>query len=211
MRHNRVHYIAASIALLLAACENEPTKPETLVGAVGAETIHFKSRGPTASVFFVDDRPAGVLSGFLQVSLSETGSSQQTFLFYDVQRCDHSTGDCVLLEQGFGLIPTRDLVAGPDRMRLRTNTSEAANPDFLRTVGSGGPIRLQWTQTSGFTSDFHSHSNTKFQGLSIEHFRVAGTSSSAFTEGAVLRIPVSPANSNGTIGTIRSGSLLVLK
>jgi hypothetical protein len=222
MRGNRFgHVLGISMALTLGACENETNSelaapdagepPASTVSAAGTSIFHFKVSGPMASVSFFGDDAGGALIGDVQVSRNVSKTETSTFLFYSIQRCDSNTGECVLSNQGFGLIPNRDFVASRTDARLRTNTSASANPDFGREIGSGGAITLEWTQTSGFTTDFHGHSRTRFPGLSMEHSQFASTMSSALTEGTVFGIAVGPGNSTGTIGRARFGSLFILK
>ena len=219
--HRFLHVVGIWMALTLGACENEPNSELTApgagepfgstVGAAGAVTIRFKVSGPTASVSFFGDVPGGALIGEVQVSRNVSKTETQTFLFYSIQRCDSNTGVCELSDVGFGLIPNRDFVTSRGDARLRTNTSAAANPEFVREIGSGGSITLEWTQTSGFTTDFHGHSRTRFPGFSMERTQFASTMSSALADGSVLGVAVSPANSSGSIGRARFGSLLILK
>jgi hypothetical protein len=217
-----VAVLGLSLVALLGGCENEATRSETTapesseptaspVSAAGAATFHFKSRGPVASVFIFGDDPEGALIGDVQVQRSESKTGTETFLFYSLQRCHHQTGECVFLELGFGLIPNSQFVAGRGKARLRTNTRASANPTFVREVGSGGPITVEWTETSGFITDFHGNSRTRFPGFSMEHSQFASTTSSALAEGTFMGVEVSPANSNGTIGRARFGSIFIVK
>lgn len=216
------HLLGLCILVMLGGCENNATRSETTApetseppvstaNAVGAVLFHFKSRGPLAEVSFFGDDAEGALVGNVDVQRSESKTETQTFLFYRLERCHHLTGECVLLELGFGLIPNSHFVAGREEARLRTNTRAGANPTFVREVGSGGRITLEWTQTSGFTTDFHGHTRTKFSSFSKEHDQFVSTMSSALAEGAFLGFEVSPGNSNGTIGRARFGSLFIVK
>jgi hypothetical protein len=220
---SHLYYGALGLGILLATgCESGSTKSETTAPEVvdapvnasssaGASTFHFKSRGPQAQLFFFEEGPSGVVFGDLQVERSETKTSRETLLFYSIQRCDPTTGECELLEQGSGLIPNGDFVAGRRVVTLHTNTSTEANPAFDRAGGSGGPITLQWTRTSAFVNDFHGHSRVQFEGVVIEKSQFAGTFSSALAQGSISGVAVSPASSSGTIGIVRNGLLVIQK
>lgn len=218
-------YHRALFGLTLAAigaCEDPPAQADPVApdvsnaasrvsGVAGAQTFHFKTRGQEADVFFFSEDSEGALIGNVQVFRSQTKSARETFLFYSVQRCDFTTGECREVEGGSGVIPNGDLAIGGREVSLHTNTSLAANPDFYRVAGDGGVITLQWIAYSAYVQKFHSHSQTRIGGVFIDHSQFAGTFSSALIEGTVLGAPVSAGNSGGSLGTVRSGSVVIQK
>jgi hypothetical protein len=223
MRAHRLQCgLIVATGLLLSSCENGSIRPESTPaeiadesaitsGATGAQVFHFKSRGPLAQVSFFAEGPAGVMIGFVEVMRGGSTTDQQTFLFYTIDRCDPVAGECVPVEQGSGLIPNRDLKVQGRQTTLHTNTSVEANPAFDRINGSGGAITLQWTRTSAIVSEFRGHSRTRIRGVLLEHSQFASTFSSAITKGTVIAAAVSPGNSGGTVGTVRSGTVFIAK
>lgn len=222
----RAHHVqlglVVPLGLLLGACEDPPNEadpiaPEvtntvsTVSRAAGAQTFHFKARGRQAQVFFFSEDSDGALTGDVQVLRSETKSGLETFLFYSVQRCDFISGECQEVEGGSGMIPNSNLAISDGEASLHTNTSLAANPDFFRTAGEGGVITLHWTKASASVQKFHSHTQTRIGGVLIDHSQFAGTFFSALIEGTALDAAVSAGNSGGSLGTVRSGSVVIQK
>ena len=219
MQGNRVrHIVGVAAVLTVGACENDSIKsdataPEitealgSTVSAAGAEVLRFRSKGPTATLFFASEEADGaVLFGDLQVDRAKSQGQQETFLFYIVQRCDPS-GECVSVAEGAGLIPNGDFVVGRGEARLHTNISRD-NSNFQLITGSGGQLSLQWKGTSAFTTNFHNQARTRSSGFGIEHFQSAGTFSSALAEGMVFGIGV---NTFGQLGTMRTGVVIIFK
>lgn len=214
--------VAISAVLLVAGCENTPTKsdptapevsdvPLPAMAAAGAQTFHIRSKGPLAQVSFYAEEPTAVLFGFLEVIGLGTPKDQQILLFYSIERCEPVAGDCVNVEQGSGLIPDGDLIVRGRKTILRTNTSADANPTFERVSGSGGAINLQWTRTSAVVTSSQVHSRTRIKGVLIDHTRFASTSSSALTGGSLLGLALDPGNSGGAVGTAQSGVITIAK
>ena len=207
--------------LLIAGCATEspsgepaapdiPELPAIAAGAAGTQTIHFKSRGPFAQASFFTEVPGGVLFGFVEVNRGAVTTEDLTLLFYTMERCDITTGECTVLEQGTGTIPNSALVVRGRETTLHINTA-AANPGFERFIGSGGLISLRWTQNSAVVTDFKGHSRTRIAGVLMERSQFSRTSSSAFVEGTLLGTSVGSDNSIGEIGRVRSGLLVVQK
>ncbi len=67
--------------------------------------------------------------------------NNNTWLDYSIYRSGEGT-----LESGWGYIPNDDFTGGYEKgwCRLKTNTSESANPNFYRNNGSGGMIDISW-------------------------------------------------------------------
>lgn len=215
----RKAYVVAA-GLFVAGCENAPTRsdptaPDLSDGpssamSTRAEISHFRSRGPLAQVTFSAEQPSGVISGYLEVTRGGSTTDQQTFLFYDIERCDPVTFECVTIEQGSGLIPNRDLRVRGQTMTLHTHTSAASNPDYYQ-IGSGGAINLTWTTTSAFLTTNHVQSRTRVKGVFLEHDQFASTVSSALTQGLLIGVAITPGNSAGLLGSARSGTIVIEK
>jgi len=167
------------IPVVLGGCQETSTDPRTQgtatqsgsVGATISPAISRTAAPPTrfrlvitGNVGDVDwsvgpDASGNVETGF--VSLGESDDPLNpglTFLVYAVSRCDVS-GFCSLNESGFGPIPRSDITStggglNIKELRLSTNTSASANPDFFITSGVGGPITVEWQKVPGFLFRF---------------------------------------------------------
>lgn len=78
-----------------------------------------------------------------------TGQNETTYLTY-AACANFQAYEC---EWGSGFIPNTDLQGSSagGRLTLKTNTSEAINPSFLRVNGAGGAIDLTWSK-NGYSS-----------------------------------------------------------
>jgi len=115
----------------------------TVAGQAAAAVLwRFVSNGDYAYASVND----GATCGSLYVSRGGTGNNSETYLFYVVNDC--ATG--VVAEEGYGKIANTDLQGDASgKLTLTTNTSGA---NFSRDVGAGGPIKVEWTHTSDFSS-----------------------------------------------------------
>jgi len=143
---------------------------------------------------------------FLVVSEGGTAQAAEAFLFYFVSKCGEL--GCAPIEEGSGPIPAADLSGGPAHLRLRTNTSAAANSGFVHTSGSGGPVEVHWNGNEMFFSRFSNSSTTKF-GNTLVRSRQSGTSASAVAEGSIVGFAVTRGNAFGIFGTSSSRELVI--
>lgn len=159
--------------------------PEPELSTHGQPDLAFTVNGDFASAFI---RNGNVLVSLFVGEGGEPGRPVTT-LSYVV--FEFGTG---VLEWGRGEIPNEDLEGsfGGGMLRLETNTSASANPDFDRIVGSGGPISVEWHKTDDFL--IHRAGTTRIEfGGGVTHLVGTFTTASASSEGTVLGFPVNGA------------------
>ena len=202
--------------LLLGGCEDQasnpeptaPTAPAIFSAAAGAHVTRFSSHGPMAQVGFFIPENETVLIGSVNVLRGGPATGQQTFLYYSIMRCD-VMGECNTLNEGNGLIRNRDFVVRGQTMTLHTNTDPSVSPGFEQT-GSGGPILLQWKQTSAFKGDFRGSARIR-SGGTIVHSESVSTSSSATASGTLLGLLLDQGSPDASVGTVREGFITIEK
>ncbi len=97
---------------------------------------------------------------------------------------------CTAVEVGYGYIPNGDLTgSGIRSLHLATNTSAAANPQFVRVVGSGGDVTLDWARSGAFSLRSNCTTQYAFGGFTLQ---VTGVSWSFddFLSGSLVGYPV---------------------
>lgn len=131
---------------------------------------HFNAHGDAGFIFWRD----GAVRGFLRVSQTRSGQDRSAFLSYSVVDCSTRVRfRCVLLANGFGEIPLRDL-RGSGGGSLRLETDLSANPDFTVRAGPAGVVAVEWSKTD----DFWLHRTGTSQSV---RFGVRTNSSGTFT------------------------------
>jgi len=191
--------LATALAVALIGCDNAPPAAsdttatdvleadESFSSLAGTQPSHFVTKGAFAELSFssgAEGEPQ--LFGYLQVVRGGTAENQETFLYYDITRCDPFTGDCLTLEGGSGLIRNKGLIVRGHELTLRTNTSAEANPAFERYAGDGGAINVQWTQTQAFVSSDQGKSRLRFRGLYRFQSHYDRTSHSALIQATIF-------------------------
>jgi hypothetical protein len=206
-------------SLTLGACEGPLITPQRSAGPGGprlaaeGENDLFRSvtNADAANVGWSTTSGERNVSGFLFVGRNRAGQNTETTLFYNIAECD-AFFFCTTIESGFGFIPSTDLKGNAgSKLTLKTNTSAAANPDFIRFIGSGGQITLEFRITpevqTMFTSGGTSYS--KFLDNTFR-FNFGGTfrSSSADAVGTVIGFAV-PLDSFAGMGEDHRASIFV--
>jgi len=79
---------------------------------------------------------------YMSISIDRDFVSNTTWLYYYVRI------NGVTVENGYGYIPNSDVTGSYEDgwMQLNTNTSAASNPNFYRSVGSGGQVTASWSE-----------------------------------------------------------------
>jgi hypothetical protein len=204
--------------LLAGACEDrsaerEPTAPDvaatpSIVPMGSGHVYHFTSQGSFGDLSFAADMGDAYEWGYLAVYQGGTRKDRQVLLYYDITQCGYATYECTSVEGGNGLIPSGDLVQEGNTLTLNTNTSTA--PEFSLYAGSGGPITISWTQTSGFTARENVNSRINYVSGLKARFHQTRTSFSAVAEGSMLGRALDP-YAYATMGTVHSGEIDIEK
>lgn len=144
-------------------------------------TFQFTGSADFADAFFFTHTAEGYVFASVYVFQEQSAGNRETGLGYDITKCDIDFFICETTEAGFGSIPSGDVAFSGGSVRLSTNTSADANPDFFRYLGEGGPLEVTWTRTPFFTTSRVSNERTQYGSI---RFRVHDNSeySSAMTE-----------------------------
>lgn len=197
----------AMAALLVGSCDSKPTDlniPETENPLPGKGLLPARAAFPIQGAYgrletFVDPGDGTVI--FIFLGVNQNVSAQIVPLSYSVVQCGEI--ECTELQVGSGLIPKADLAVqgNSEALHLRTNTSAEANPGFVRSVGSGGVIAIDWAQD-------HRSSTMQTGTLQVQLFNTicrqngTTTGSSASAQGSLIGIPVSTFDLfSATVGT----------
>lgn len=215
MRTRSILGTAALALPLLAACRDSATAPRAhgqrapaaAVAADGSgdgtELFHVVNSGDVASSSLSSDEGTGAATHVtVLVSRGGTPNDPHTMLFYSVNRCDATAG-CAFVEVGSGEIPNGDFRgSGGAVMALVTNTSAASNPSFVRFVGTGGPIALEW-RSDGVSSSLSNGVFEVHSGNTSRSEHGSSQSRSALVGGTLvgLALPLAGGTEISSIGT----------
>ncbi len=216
-----LHVLGLSLfAAALFGCKDASTDPAhpwrpsaapstDLIPNGAVSSFHFVSEGDFGSVnWFTSDQFGNFSFGFLSANEGGSVTAPQVSLFYFIVR--FTGGFCCTFISGFGLIPSANLTGGTGMSALTLNTNTATDPNFfVFPAGSGGPISLQWKESSAFEFSSTGTSELRFGNTT---FRTIGnsSSSSATVTGSVLG-QVIPQGAFGQMGTNHTVSIDVFR
>jgi hypothetical protein len=171
--------------------------------AQGVTVFKIRSKGTFANVSWSNENELG----FLEVSRgrSQTGGKPLVLVFYSIAECVQFS--CETVVEGFGPIPLED-VTGSGKRTFSLNTDTSTNPDFFHSVGSGGPVDVDWSANSFFSQSFHVVEHSTFEGTKF----INNASFSAVSATAIGSVVGSSVEQEfATMGTNHDGSITIVR
>jgi hypothetical protein len=173
--------------------------------ASGARPERHSLNGPYASLY-TSSGQGNVYREILLDLYSVT--TDEAHLSYGVWECNRTTFDCVAVEQGDGPLYGDDVSTSRERITVNIDTAE--NPEFVAWVGSGGPIRVTWTELSGWSSRVTTQASYRADDYS-SHTHGTFTTTGAFAEGTIIGVQLEPGNGFAQMGTVKDGGITIMR
>jgi hypothetical protein len=160
------------------------------------------SRSWDTSQYASVDWDDGTFSGNLAVFRTGCCGTMMYYRIYD------KPAD-VVVEEGSGEIPSADLTGDGHggQMTLRTNTSAGSNPGFVRSVGAGGAILVEWKAIPDWT-DVTVGTWLRRTPLTILHMNGTSNQNQALAQGSVMSYDLAGVWSAG-IGSGQNLTILI--
>ena len=159
-------------APLTASASDLPTiAPQTALAQQAnlGPVFHFTGKANFADASFYSETAEGFVYAYVYVFQEQSAGNRETGLGYDITKCDPDFFYCETTESGFGTIPGGDVTFGANSVRLGTDTSADANPDFFRFAGDGGPLDVTWTSTPFYSTRRVSNEQSQYGSIKVRY------------------------------------------
>ena len=219
LRHHLSAAVGLSAGLSLMACDR-PSQPSEATAqelsssakpspsgtaATRATQGRYSLNGPFA--FLYASSGQGDVHREVQLELS-TVTTDEAHLFYVIWECDHTTFECVAIEQGDGPLYGDDVSTSRGRLTVAANTAE--NPEFTLWAGLGGPINVTWTELSGWSSRVTTQARYRTGDYS-SHTHGTYVTTGALAEGSVVGVSLEPGSGFAQMGTVKDGGMTIMR